>query len=1408
MRKLLLLLFGILPAIAGFGQIPTTNLLSEYKFTQGSLNSAVGTNHLTKTGSALTLIPNRAGGVNRAVSLNGDYLQRSSTTGNSFSVSFWIKTSTNDANVRVIIDQSERTSAGEGATETGWYAYLSNGRIGLAANYEWYRWNTSGYLGWHYATTTTNIADGLWHHVTITNRSYMESRFVGGQVVGNTYKIYIDNTLRVTKVAEKELGAVTGAVIRRFITPAIPITIGNSRMGNSSSFGGAIDDIRYYNTMLTDANVTALATETACAGSTGVTAYAQDITVELNANGTATITANDINDGSTNTCGDPVMVSLDITSFTCADLGPNTVTLTAEDVEGNSDVATATVTVIPSIVVSTVPAIFILPLDASGNATLTPEDIDNGTSASCGTAGLTMTLSKTNFTCSDVGANIQVTLTVEDAHGNQETGTAFVRAEDTTAPTAIAQNITVQLDAGTGTATITPAMVNNGSTDNCAVKLSLSKTYFNCDNLGENVVTLTVTDNRANTSTATATVTVTSIIANETISAANANFCANGNSGTTISTGSSVVGVNYFLRNSADDSIVDGPLAGTGSALNFNTGNLSTTTTFNVFAQAGGSQPPGNGLDFDGVNDKVTTPYTLSTTSTLTIEAWLFPRSTNYDRLITNFSGAGAIQAGEFILDSYNATDNGRGLRFILAGAGGVSHSTSAANAMTLNAWNHIAVTFNNGVVKIFVGGIQVATTTAPFTTIPGTAYPIHFGEDRVPGTAEFFNGKMDEVRIWSVAKIAAELSASKDFCLTGAEPNLQLYYTFDQSLGTTLTDLVSAKNGTLTNMDGATDWVTGASISCNSSCSLQMSTEITVGDNTNPTAVSQNITVNLNASGQASITAADVNNGSSDNCTTQGNLLLSLDKSTFTCADIGANVVVLTVEDASGNQATTNATVTVADNSSPTVLTKNIIVDLDESGNATITAAAIDNGSSDNCTSQSSLIFSIDVSSFTTANLGTNTITLTVEDANGNSNIGSAIVTVTEKLSQTITFNEIADKTYAEGNFNLSATSSSALPVSYTVVSGPATLTGNTVSITGLGLVTIAAAQTGNSEYKAAATVEQSFTVNAALLTVTAADQTITYGDALPALSFGYSGFATGETAAVLTTQPTISTTATANSDAGNYAITLSGGSAANYVFTLVDGTLLVNKADQIININTIANKTIQDPAFSIIANATSGLELLFSITGPATISGTTITLNGTEGTVTLTASQAGNHNFNQTSASVSFSVVDTRQAQTITFAAIEDQILETGQMSLVATTSSGLAIAFELVSGPATLSGNVVSFTGLGTLVIKASQPGNNNFKPANTVERSIEVITITGANEGVSGLMIYPNPATDYLRIEIPDKRNAQVRILSSDGKVCMLVNDLTDKVDISGLPTGMYLVRIITASEITTHKIIKN
>ena len=91
---------------------------------------------------------------------------------------------------------------------------------------------------------------------------------------------------------------------------------------------------------------------------------------------------------------------------------------------------------------------------------------------------------------------------------------------------------------------------------------------------------------------------------------------------------------------------------------------------------------------------------------------------------------------------------------------------------------------------------------------------------------------------------------------------------------------------------------------------------------------------------------------------------------------------------------------------------------------------------------------------------------------------------------------------------------------------------------------------------------VAGSLTVTAAALTITADDQTNVYGAALPTLTASYTGFVNGDTPLSLTTQPTLSTTATANSEAGTYTITAAGAVDADYSIGYVAGTLTITQA------------------------------------------------------------------------------------------------------------------------------------------------------------------------------------------------------------------------------------------------------
>ena len=88
--------------------------------------------------------------------------------------------------------------------------------------------------------------------------------------------------------------------------------------------------------------------------------------------------------------------------------------------------------------------------------------------------------------------------------------------------------------------------------------------------------------------------------------------------------------------------------------------------------------------------------------------------------------------------------------------------------------------------------------------------------------------------------------------------------------------------------------------------------------DTLNPNVLTQDITVYLDASGQASITVNDIDNGSNDNC---GILTRALDSTGFDCSEVGANTVTLTITDVNNNVDSATATVTVLDTLNPIVL-------------------------------------------------------------------------------------------------------------------------------------------------------------------------------------------------------------------------------------------------------------------------------------------------------------------------------------------------------------------------------------------------------------------------------------------------------------------------------------------------------
>ncbi|TYA54308.1 LamG-like jellyroll fold domain-containing protein [Formosa maritima] len=235
---------------------------------------------------------------------------------------------------------------------------------------------------------------------------------------------------------------------------------------------------------------------------TNPNAICQNITIQLNASGNASITASQINNSSTDSCS-TITLSASQTAFDCSDLGTNNVTLTVTDASGNIDTCIAVVTVEDNINPLT-PTLATINGQCSATAPI-PTTTDN-----CGGTIIGTTSNPTTYNTQ--GAHI-ITWNFNDGNGNSINVDQTVFINDTIDPVAVCQNLTVSLDDTTGTATITASQINNGSTDNCgtgSLTYTLSQSTFDCTDIGPNIITFTVQDAGGNTDTCTATVTVTS----------------------------------------------------------------------------------------------------------------------------------------------------------------------------------------------------------------------------------------------------------------------------------------------------------------------------------------------------------------------------------------------------------------------------------------------------------------------------------------------------------------------------------------------------------------------------------------------------------------------------------------------------------------------------------------------------------------------------------------------------------------------------------------------------------------------------------------------------------------------------------------------------------------------------------
>jgi hypothetical protein len=793
------------------------------------------------------------------------------------------------------------------------------------------------------------------------------------------------------------------------------------------------------------------------------TVVTKNIVVQLDSAGLATIIPAQIENGSTDNCGISSM-SVAPNSFTCANIGSNTVVLSVADTKGNVATGTATVTVEDKVLPTAVAKSLTVQLDASGNASITAAQINNASSDACGIKSLSV--APNSFTCvnkgdntvtltvtdnndnistttstvtvidaqnptitapADVSANVNsscvattvvlgtpvtadncsvasvtnnapatfplgdttVTWTVTDGSGNTATATQLVSVGDVIYPVVKTKNATAYLN-NLGQAIVTPAMIDNGTTDNCAFSLIVSPNNFVCGNVGINNVILIATDGSGNQTIRPAFVTVVDNIPPTITAPAAVSAIANASCGAT--------GVILGTPVTTDNCFIDTPAVNNAPST-FPLG--ATTVTWTL-------------TDRNGNSATATQIVTVLDTQNPTI-ATLAATSVNAD--------AGVCTYASSQLTKPSAADNcsvtvATSPASLALGSNTVTWTATDGSGLTATSTQTVTVVDDQIPTIVAPSNVTVSANASCNATgvnlgIPTTAdnCSVALVTNDAPASFPFGNTTIT----WTVADGSGNTATAtqtvtvvdnQDPTITAPAAVTAKADTDGVAVGVVLGTPITADNCTVASVtsDAPASFLIGDttvtwSVTDGSGNSTTDTQIVTVLDEINPTIT---CLANINVNNDSGICGASVSYALPMVSDNSNSVLLeqTTGLASGSLFPIGTTTNSFLATDGSGNTSTCSFDVTVTDNEKPNVATQDITVVLDSSGQAVITEAMIDNGSTDNCSISS---YSLDINSFNCSDKGDIEVTLTVTDINGNSFSNTAIVTVVDTQEPTI---------------------------------------------------------------------------------------------------------------------------------------------------------------------------------------------------------------------------------------------------------------------------------------------------------------------------------------------------------------------------------------------------------------------
>jgi len=221
------------------------------------------------------------------------------------------------------------------------------------------------------------------------------------------------------------------------------------------------------------------------------------------------------------------------------------------------------------------------------------------------------------------------------------------------------------------------------------------------------------------------------------------------------------------------------------------------------------SAPGARALLLEGSTGSHVHVGSLSIPANFTLEAWVRPNSSGlYQAILTKEQGC--VGGNQFRLQLDPANKAAFLMTDAAAEDGGLfsgswSYKLQSSSALPLSSWSHVAVTKNGNVFTLYVNGSPEATYTTSMNVLHSGTQPFMVGSRiSCSGTSDgAFDGMIDEVRVWSIARTQADIAANMSrplFPSNPAWPGLKAYWRLDEGANSVARDEKNAYPGTLVN--------------------------------------------------------------------------------------------------------------------------------------------------------------------------------------------------------------------------------------------------------------------------------------------------------------------------------------------------------------------------------------------------------------------------------------------------------------------------------------------------------------------------------------------------------------------------------------------------------------------------------